>query len=311
MPVRKRSWKSKRFVFVGGTVCSAVFILIGATVHEGIIGNAKDESYAALVERLRGNHGLHTDCEKKVADSANCKTSEQPEILLWGDSYAMHLAQGFVASNSDIKIKQVTVSQCAPIVDLALATAIHGAQNCIDGNDRVVEMIRKSESIKYVVLSSPNFLLGHKIFATKDGIKELNSSEVERYFVRTLEKINELGKVAVIFSPPPRNGQDLGYCVLKAKIRGVSEDACNFSIAASEESQKKVRDMLRRLSVQYQVVWLENGICEDGICKASVDEVFIYRDSGHLSYEGSAYVGRRMGFYNLVTQYEDTANADL
>lgn len=307
LPCRRRSWPSGNLVFGGSALCSGVFILVGVTVQllEGKVGYLYDDNYTLLSERLRGNYGLNKDCEKIISDSVRCRTSDQPEILLWGDSYAMHLAQGFIASNSNIKIQQLTVSQCPPIIGLAPATAIFGARNCIDGNDSVMEIIRKSQSIKYVVLSSISFLIGHKSFATKNGFKELSSSEVEMHLVKTLEEIKSLGRTPIIFSAPPRNGEDLGFCLLKAEKMGVSRDACNFSLAASEESQKEVKNTLRRLSDKYRVVWLEDGICEEGLCKASDDKVLIYRDSGHLSYEGSAYIGKKMDFYKLVKQGED------
>ena len=44
------------------------------------------------------------------------------------------------------------------------------------------------------------------------------------------------------------------------------------------------------------VYWLENDICEDGICYPYQDGVYLYRDRNHLSKEGSAYLGRRFGW---------------
>lgn len=37
-----------------------------------------------------------------------------------GDSFAMHLVEGFIASNSSIKIMQATATMCGPILGLAL-----------------------------------------------------------------------------------------------------------------------------------------------------------------------------------------------
>jgi peptidoglycan/LPS O-acetylase OafA/YrhL len=302
-PFRKKGTFNRFKIFLYASIASIFFIafgLVGNALDGEFVRLGYDDRYKPLVERLRSNHGLNKECEEKLTESEKCITDDEPEVLLWGDSFAMHLAQGFLASNSKIKMKQTTVSQCAPVLGLAPTKAIFGAKNCLDGNDFVIKMLEKNKSIKYVVLSSPAFFIGQKNLVTREGIKELSDKEVEAYFVATLEKIKKLGVIPVIFSPPPRNGSDIGQCLLKAEIKNVDKSVCDFPLSESEEYQKPIKNMLRRLSSNYQVIWLEDGVCKDGICTASIDDKLIYRDTGHLSYEGSALLGNKMNFYDLL-----------
>lgn len=43
------------------------------------------------------------------------------------------------------------------------------------------------------------------------------------------------------------------------------------------------------------VIWLDQEICANGTCRASDDNVFLYRDRGHLSNAGSVWLGAQSG----------------
>lgn len=306
LPFRNKRITSKAVVIyscVGGLIG---FSLIGLT---GILTNGKigrlgnDARYEDLMHRLRGNYGLHELCESEVIDRDECKTAFDPEILLWGDSYAMHLANGLIESNKDVRLIQATVSQCAPVLGLAPSTAIYGARSCIDSNDRAMEMLDRYKSIKYVVLSSRTFLLTRSSIATKqEGVKSLSRDVIEAHLIQTIQRIESRGAVPVIFSPPPASGRDIGQCLLKAEILGAEKGRCNFPQTEAEAHQSVVFETLRRLErMGHKVIWLADGICDAGICKSSVQGTFIYRDGGHLSYEGSALLGGKMNFYGRIT----------
>ncbi len=286
---------------------SLAFVLLGFFVHklDGKVGRfAEDARYGLLLERLRANYGLSKECDRKVVDAESCRTSLQPEILLWGDSYAMHLAQGFLSSNPNVKLIQSTVSQCAPVFDLAPANAIYGAQNCIDDNNFVFELVRRYPSIKYVVLSSQSFHLGRGAVATRDGTKFYDDELVLEKLFQTLDKIEAAGLTPVVFSPPPASGNDIGLCLINDELRRRDKSKCDFQLSTSDQLQSSVKNGLRRISSKYKVIWLEDGTCSSGQCESSIDDIFLYRDAGHLSYEGSALLGKRMNFYGLVIESE-------
>ena len=71
----------------------------------------------------RINPGLDFACWDGFNDLPDCRTSQSPDLLLWGDSYAMHLASGLQSSDPDLAMVQQTMSACMPIKDIALINA--------------------------------------------------------------------------------------------------------------------------------------------------------------------------------------------
>jgi hypothetical protein len=117
---------------------------------------------------------------------------------------------------------------------------------------------------------------------------------------KTLNRIKALGKIPVIFSSTPENGKNIGRCLIKAEQLGKDSSVCDFELEEAKIRQKPVYEFLEKISNISSVVLLHEGICNEGECKASVNNIIIYRDSGHLSHEGSALIGKRMNFYGLL-----------
>ena len=297
-----------RFAFLGGSF----FIAFGMLGHlsNGFIHSRKNSIESKdIVARMLPNVGLNWYCAIESPETLKCKTSDSPEVLLWGDSYAMHLAQGLQASKPDIQLVQKTVSVCGPFLGIAPINAKYvrsWAEKCIETNDKVFDFLQKSTSIKYVVLSSPltQYVgVGAKVLQ-RNG--EIVSGEVvaAAAMIETVKRIKAIGKTPVLFSPPPRNGNDIGGCLKKSIFFGKDKAFCDVLVTHSTQRYREVWSFLKEVEKHATVVWLSDYLCSTSSCKASFDDVLIFRDSGHLSYEGSAYLGKQMNFYGRL---EDAA----
>lgn len=307
-PFRHQVVAPSKRIFTYAVTSSVLIFSIGGVGHafSGIISSFWSNEYSELVYRMRGNYGLSNECDFFYLNSLSCQTSNDPEILLWGDSYAMHLAPGIIASKPGIKLIQATVSQCAPIPGIAPAKAVHGAKNCIDNNDQVIELIKTSKSLKYVVLSSIDFHNSQYLtLITKEGKILQTAENSNEAFLNLLDFILSLGIKPVIFAPPPSNGDDIGSCLIRTHMKNNNYNACDFIFDEFNDYQKSVREFLKQIEKKYYVIWFDDGICSDKICRVQSDSVFFYRDHGHLSIEGSVFLGKQMGFYQLITQSKD------
>jgi peptidoglycan/LPS O-acetylase OafA/YrhL len=311
-PFRKKSFISRRSVFLSSLVGSLLFILLGLYGHfsNGKFAERTNSSHINDLDlRVKVNHGLSIDCEGDYNVSPNCSTSDKPEVILWGDSYAMHLAQGFIASNPSVGLVQKTVSACGPFLGIAPTNAQFvrsWAEKCLSINDQVFEYLRQTPSIKYVVLSSPfgQFVGSDASVLTKDG-RIVNGKAVAVDAMKdTLNKIRSLGKTPVIFSPTPQNGENVARCLMKAIFFNESAERCNVRYADSLKRQSDVWSFLKEIGLDVRVVYLTDFLCRDDTCRASLDDVFIYRDGGHLAHEGSAYLGAKMNFYQILVDAE-------
>ncbi len=316
-PFRNKSIINRKQIFAFGVAGSFVFIIIGflGVFTKGYFTHRPNIALAAsLSDRIKGNYGLSRECEGNYNLTPSCSTSENPEVLLWGDSYAMHLAQGLLASKPDIKLVQMTRSVCAPLLDIApfdKKSPIAWGENCMAGNDQAFEYLKNSKTIKYVVLGSPFVQIVSKDakVLTKEGKIVLGQDVALNAMKDTIKKIRELGKIPVVFSTTPQNGKDIGKCLAKSVFYKADVDSCDMLYSDVLSNQVDVLNFLQEISQYAFVVNLADFLCKDDICKSSYDDVFIYRDYGHLSHEGSAYLGKKMNFYQLLVEAEYNSSA--
>jgi peptidoglycan/LPS O-acetylase OafA/YrhL len=305
-PFRRKDYCSRARIFSYALIGSLLFISCGAIgiLTDGVIlGRNNARQFVDLHKRMMSNYGLSAECEGDYNESLDCRTNDAPEVLLWGDSFAMHLAQGLLASNPQIKLVQKTVSECGPFLDIATAPQTRlWSEKCLAINDKVFEFLRKSPSIKYVVISSTfsHFVSEDSFVLTKNGSILPGKTVALDAMVSTVQRIKALGKTPVIFSPTPQNGQNIGRCLGKASFFGEDMGYCDVKISDFPKRQLDVWNFLKAVENFASVVWLSDFLCSSEGCKASFDDVFVYRDWGHLSSEGSAYLGKKMDFYRLL-----------
>jgi hypothetical protein len=284
---------TRRSVFAASGAVGAVFVALGLVGHFGNGFEWRGSGLANLDQRVMVNHGLHTDCEGAFNDSRNCSTSITPNVLLWGDSFAMHLAQGIIASEDNVALQQHTMSVCTPVLGIAVVNGKYKedwAQKCLEFNEQVISWLREQDSVELVILSSPfSQLLGESVSLDNGELMlDPNVRFVADRILNTAQKIRETGARVIIVSPTPRSGRDNGQCLMRSVYYGMNEASCNFALDTDEERF----ELLRSVADNVAVYWLHEDFCENGTCDALKDNIFIYRDGGHLSKEGSAYLGR-------------------
>lgn len=309
IPFREKSFIQGRNIFYFSLGGSMLFILVGSL---GILSYKNhferiDNPHAFDPSLLIGpNYGLSKDCDTEYNDSKNCSTSNEPEILLWGDSYAMHLAQGFIASNSKIRLVQKTLSVCSPFFGISPINynfVRWRAEKCLINNQKIFNYLKEQKTIKYVVLGSPfsQIVNSDAAVLTKEGII-VDGKDVAVMEMRdTLNTIKALGKIPIVFSPTPQNGKDIGKCLVKAIFFKQNRDICNVSHSDSIRYQNEVWSFLDEISSDAKVIYLDDFLCRDNTCLTYLDDILLYRDAGHLSHEGSAYLGKMMNFYGILT----------
>lgn len=103
-----------------------------------------------------------------------------------------------------------------------------------------------------------------------------------------MDAIRSTGAEIVFVSPTPSSGWDIGQCSLRSVYFSEDDDRCNFPL----QLQTRPYQLLRMVSDDVPVYWIHKDICAGGVCDVIKGGTLIYRDEGHLSREGSAYLGR-------------------
>ncbi len=309
-PFRKRPlplMSQRKLLFAASMIAIAGFASFAVVVHlrDGVlIYTPSVIRFAELDRRLKTNFGLHPKCDWQFHTLENCRTSDHPEMLLWGDSLAMHLAPALVESNSQIKLQQHTLSSCAPVMGLAQIDHINGyewARDCIGFNDSVFDWLTNNQTVGTVVLSSAFSALENDLLL-RDGSRVTGRNKMQALvtaFIDTVERIRQSGRKVVLVSPTVGNGQNVGQCLRRAVAFEAGEAVCDFE---PPKDRGQAFRILEAVAGHVPIVRLDKMVCADGTCDMIREGVLMYLDHGHLSIEGSAYIGKSYGFDDLVTK---------
>jgi len=250
--------------------------------------------------------GLGAVCDGAPVGAPECRTDDNPDILLWGDSFAMQLAPGILASNPEAKLIQMTKSVCGPFFDVAPIAEPHypqrWAEECLAFNQQVREWLQQN-SVKYAVLSSPfsQYLLSENKVLLRHGKVTSASPELAfQQFQTTLRELQWLGIEPIVVSPPPTNDLDLGRCIARAEWLGLAPSNCNFLTAEMSDKRVEAYQFLDTLQAQFRVLRLEDFLCQEGVCRTYVGDVPLYRDARHLSEAGATLLGQKYDFYGFI-----------
>jgi peptidoglycan/LPS O-acetylase OafA/YrhL len=263
----------------------------------------------------QGNRGLDDACEYGALfqNKSECHTGSAPDVLLWGDSNAMHLADA-IKSDDDAGFFQATKTTCGPLMGMSVFrdSGYYNrawAVTCLSFNFSVLEFLRAASQIDVVVLASLNgqYLRGNRLLVGSAGspaqavVEQEGSLETARHGYRTtIEAIRAMGRRVVIVAPPPKTGFDIGRCIERAGTGryyfGADKEDCSFAESAFREQQSEVLSLLDAVAQENHVavIHLEDFLCHDGRCAVSLDGVPLYADGGHLSHGGSRIIGERM-----------------
>ena len=296
---------------VGAIFWSSVLLCVAVV----ILSNAS-RSEADFANRLRANFGLSQDCESTGAfvPKATCTTASNPGILVWGDSFAMHLLPGLIAT-TESTVAQATRTTCAPILSVAeyappMQTA-PWAKSCVEFNDAVLRSLSKEfRSVQVVVLSSPwNYLFDGPAIVDDSFVQNANSELMVARTKLTIEAIRALGKRVVVVAPPPRPGFDAGRCnerLHSGKWSFGGTPDCQFELDKANLRSQAVRSFLEKISreASVDVITFEQVLCSETTnrCATRLGGTVLYRDVGHLSYEGSVALAERMKLGRMVAQ---------
>ncbi|MBF9153062.1 acyltransferase family protein [Novosphingobium jiangmenense] len=292
------------FLAAGLAISVLVFIGVAGLASRGTtMRGANQVEFAKIEQRFAPNYGLSGSCEGSFTLSANCRTAENPEVLLWGDSYAMHLAPGILASAPRLKMQQHTISACSPILGMSqVEGGLSGnwGAKCIAFNDNVMNWLKNNPEVKTVILSSPFVGVTSSPLLFRDGStwKAGDIQKVRKELLRTIDRIRSTGARVVIVSPTPVSNRDNGRCLERSAFFGKGGRPCDFRRVENTGPERLLRDAEQFVPVY----WLYADLCHNGVCQTQDRGVYLFRDSGHFTREGSVQLGIRYNWFRRMSQ---------
>ena len=313
-PFRRADFKLSRKVLAFTVATSFTLVLLPLGITQAV---ATTKDYAQI---RRSNVGFNRDCNfaTDFKALAQCRNSEQPEMLIWGDSFAMHLVPGILGTKDGAPpIIQATRSNCAALVGVAPTNYLlneNWAEGCIEFNDSVLKYLATADSVHTVVLSSPftYFFKVNTDLLKKDRLSgsyqrvASSSAETIAGLKMTVDSVRALGKRIVVIAPPPTNGVDIGRCLERSEnnlpIMGLDNNCQQISVDSWMKAREPVLAFLTALPEQadVDVISPSDYLCDSGICRTYIDDTFIYRDTEHFSNDGSVLLANKMGLVEKI-----------
>lgn len=318
-PVRRTYVKPSGRLLVG---CAAASLAVLAIAPIGAIAMKSDTNFAHL---LRTNYGLSERCEYQspFVPRSECESGRGTEVLVWGDSYAMHLVPGLAAQRTpELRIVQATKSGCGPVVGVGPERPVHPgtglvydrawALSCMEFNDSVLSYVASRPDLQVVVLSSPLVQyvdpewVHHRGQGGETAVKLPSVHDSSEAILNTVGAIRQMGKRVIWFAPPPSTGLNMAACLQRELSRkwswGGSED-CAISRDTYEAKRRDVIALLDAIETKgVPVVRFDDVLCDASRCKTLIDGVMVYRDQGHFSGDGAILLSDRMQWLKLIAE---------
>lgn len=308
-PGRRAAWRptARSIAWVAAASLGLVLTALAVQAFQ------RSTSAVDFAQVRQANFGLNPVCESRdvYEPRPECRTSEHPTLLLWGDSYAMHWGQALAVNRAE-GLLQATRSICGPMYGLSAIYPQRETYNrrwatkCLRFSDEVLTEIERNPSIRTVVLASPFYhavatsTLVHRTPAGEEQVVTGSEDLASAALGETVRRLRALGKRVVIVAPPPSASDvDFGRCLeLRAAgklVLGADRPDCSIDEAKYRAQAAPVHALLRRVSREagVPIFWPDEFLCRDGTCLVELDGVPLYRDTGHLSVAGSRLLGER------------------
>jgi peptidoglycan/LPS O-acetylase OafA/YrhL len=319
-PIRRANIRYSPRIVLRVVLASFVLVLTTVVIARSV---ARVKDYTDI---RQANQGMNSACDfrSEFLPIPECRTSNAPIILVWGDSFAMHLVPGILGTTAaSPAIVQATRGECGPLLGVAPLERVFAtgadkswAKSCIAFNDSVIRYLEEAHSINVVVLSSP-----FTQYVDSRDYRLLTTSENERGFVTidaglrpalaglkaTVDRIRSLGKKVVVVGPPAQAGFDVGRCLerVHTKILTIgSSEKCRIDKETYETSNADVLRFIDMIpdAAHVDVVDLKSYLCGKDFCETDIDGTPLYMDSAHLSREGSVLLGNKMQLLDRITR---------
>jgi len=234
--------------------------------------------------------------------------SKDPTIAIIGDSHANMLYYGF--SNSFAKIGENLIflgkNRCLPFLDYK-GGQVGEKETCQKNITEALNYSVNSKTIKKIILASrgPLYIYGKGLnepdlnveisLINKPEIKDF-AKVYELAFSQTLNFLVNSKKQIIFISDNPELGFNPLTCFKRPFSTNPAKSPCAIERKEYEQRTKLVLELNNKIMLQYPSVLLfdqANHLCDSEFCYAVLNDVLLYRDDDHLSYEGANFIGSK------------------
>ena len=287
--------------------------------HDGFASRFPEDT-AATVQNNNDAFAAHEAAMLPCPDSLGgkdelsfCRVSGggQPTAAIFGDSHADHLFPGMAAMDRERTWLLIGHTGCAPLT--GVRSFLNGThEECLAKNGRILSILTAASSISTVLLSangsyyiseaesytplytgtwSPrNWKLQAAIAPEPSGGKK---AVFALGLDKTIEILEHAGKKVVLDIDVP-GLPFMPFDCARRRTFGVLNPVCSIDRRFVLEQQKDYRDIISKVHLDHPGILIFDPV--DALCPTSACDIgpnaSYYRDSHHLSLEGSRFLAQ-------------------
>lgn len=314
-PIRKNHQKVGLKIAVI-LVLSAIVGLLGAAIYwaDGFPQRKLADKHHRIETDLRWSFWESKEC-RKLYDASPCQfTSTSPEIFLMGDSHANALYPGLAKAES--KQGVMNIGSCPPLDQILVLVSKNQEHSpgtkdlCMQQNWSILSDVDSINMVVVTMYSQP--LLDGRSGNQRDyaywgdvTLKSIRPEEqgltqyqlLENGLLRTLKKINALGKNIIFVRDVPSIAEDFrDYCIQRNELGAQSMD-CFIPRMKYELQRSKEAPLISKINAELPNVKIFdplNQFCDSNVCYLIKNGKSLVRDHNHLSEYGSSLVGQEI-----------------
>lgn len=288
-PFRGRTHLTRKGVFRLASVATLVLTAAVLTLRLSPLPSRFPPQVVALSDTLAaGTYGLSSTCQTAWDRSADCISGDAPRTLLWGDSYAMHLAYGLEATQ--IMFRQAALPSCLPRMRPRSDLQGRYEVECEAFNTAVAAWVKKEAAagrLETVIIASRDYGVRAGSIRRMPKEAQVDRDEVLTDLEATIADLRATGLRVGLVGPPPPAHFDPGQCLLRVAAFGGAPDRCDFALEpAAGVEDRRLAVLARTFDIPF--LSLARQICPNGQCVPLQGDTVLYRDNGHLTPQGSA-----------------------
>ena len=260
----------------------ALFWCGGAPRRAAVVQNKANQQALVLVEDVanaaacKQRYGFDTLYEYCLLARVN----QDPTVALVGDSHAFHVAAGLTRHYTSQGENLLMLGTRIPFWQLPFEPGDHYQA----ATQQMLDLALTTPSIKTV------------LFAT--AIRFHSSNPVVIAAAReTLRRFTAAGKRVILIDDVPLLTFDPRACIPRGAVASSStRTPCAITRAEFDKGQGEHPAIVAQLMRQFPTVELFETaphLCDTKYCHAMIDGRLMYRDPGHLTYDGDLYIGAK------------------
>lgn len=242
----------------------------------------------------------NSECKMKYPLGTYCNVADlksAPDAVLMGDSHANHFYLGLRDHFNKLNINLLNqgVGGCAPLIGVDRgSTPNFGNLKCYESNKPIFDYILNSKNLKTVVLAfhhNEHFRNDVEFIDLFDEIHGVdNFVNVKNALLRTIKLLELNGKSVIIIYDMPDLKREIKGCFSGSSDFKVED--CRFDESIFVNDFEKYDFLISEIKKNSNAKIYYTQQFMKGNFPISLDGIPMYRDTTHLSIEGSLFFGK-------------------